>query len=122
MRHLKNEGGLPLRLSLLEDLALGVVAHVHYVDETAQIELFGSELGHGDSMMDRWVVVDRDEVESCSMRQEALVWGGSQRASRLQTAVVAGGQTATTTKRPTRCNILYQTLEYSKTDSLQILR
>jgi hypothetical protein len=32
---------------LLEDLALGVVADVHDVDETAQIELLGSELGHG---------------------------------------------------------------------------
>jgi len=38
---------IPLRLVLLEDLALGVVADVHDVDETAQIELLGSELGHG---------------------------------------------------------------------------
>lgn len=77
MRHLKNEGGVPLGLVLLEDLALGVVAHVHDVDETAQIELFGSKLGHGDGIENRWLVVDRDEVESCNMRQEALVWGAA---------------------------------------------
>jgi hypothetical protein len=53
MRLLEIEGGLPLRLVLLEDLALGVVAHVHDVDEAAQIELFGSELSHGDGMGDR---------------------------------------------------------------------
>jgi hypothetical protein len=75
MRRLENEGGLPLGLVLLEDLALGVVAHVHDVDEAAQIELFGSELGHGDGIGDRWLVGDRDEVESCYMRQESLVWG-----------------------------------------------
>ena len=40
-------GSVPLRLVLLEDLALGVVADVHDVDETAQIELLGSKLGHG---------------------------------------------------------------------------
>jgi hypothetical protein len=38
---------------LLEDLALGVIAHVHDVDEAAQIELFGSELSHGDGIGDR---------------------------------------------------------------------
>jgi hypothetical protein len=54
MRHLESEGGVPFRLVLLEDLALGVVAHVHDVHEAAQIELFGSELGHGDGIDDRW--------------------------------------------------------------------
>jgi hypothetical protein len=56
---------------LLEDLALGVIAHVHDVDEAAQIELFGSELSHGDGIGDRWLVGDRDEVQSCYMRQGA---------------------------------------------------
>lgn len=37
---------VPLGLVLLEDLALRVVADVHDVDETAQIELLGSELSH----------------------------------------------------------------------------
>ena len=44
---LENIGSVPLRLVLLKDLALGVVADVHDVDETSQIELFGSELRHG---------------------------------------------------------------------------
>jgi hypothetical protein len=76
---------------LLEDLALGVVAHVHDVNETAQIELLGSKLGHGDGMGDRWSVGDRDEVESCYMRQEALVWGGSQLPAGIKTSDSGGG-------------------------------
>lgn len=47
LRRLGHEVGVPLRLVLLEDLALGVVADVQNVDETAQIELLGSELRHG---------------------------------------------------------------------------
>lgn len=48
----QNVGVVPLRLVLLEDLALGVIADVHDVDEAAQIELFGSELGHGCGIFD----------------------------------------------------------------------
>lgn len=39
--------GVPLRLKLGEDLALGVVANVADIDEAAQIEAGGSELRHG---------------------------------------------------------------------------
>ena len=38
--------GVPFRLVLLEDLALGVVADDLDVDEAAQVELFGAELCH----------------------------------------------------------------------------
>jgi len=47
MRDMSERRCVPLGLVLLEDLALGVVADVHDVDETAQIEPLGSELGHG---------------------------------------------------------------------------
>jgi hypothetical protein len=39
---------------LLEDLALGVVADIHDVDETAKIELLRSELGHGCVVVGNW--------------------------------------------------------------------
>ena len=41
-----SEECIPLRLELLEDLALCVIANVHDVNKAAQIELLGSELGH----------------------------------------------------------------------------
>ena len=70
MRQPDSEGGVPLGLVLLEDLAFGVVAHVHDVDEAAQIELFGSELGHSDCMVDRWwlSIQMRLKVATCAKR------------------------------------------------------
>jgi hypothetical protein len=69
---------------LLEDLALGVVANVHDVDETAQIELLGSELGHGCVVLGILVIDD----ETCGSKlPESIVhaktwsWYGGKRAS-----------------------------------------
>lgn len=42
----EREGDIPFRLVLCENLALGVVADHLDIDETAKVELFGSEHRH----------------------------------------------------------------------------
>jgi hypothetical protein len=63
---------------LLEDLALGVVANVHDVDEATQIELLGSELGHGCGVLGILVLATRtcgSKLPESIVRQDMeLVW------------------------------------------------
>lgn len=117
MRQPDSEGGVPLGLVLLEDLALGVVAHVHDVDEAAQIELFGSELGHGDCVVDRWwlSIQMRLKVATCAKRP----WYGEERFI-ASDAVAAVGQTKTTTRRTTCCNTFSQALKYSEQSAIKL--
>lgn len=74
---------IPFRLVVFEDLPLGVVADDPFVDETAEIELLRSELGHAvqatgfdsSGRRPRNTICDTDIVEYCCDYLRVLTTG-----------------------------------------------